>query len=318
MQQFDAAATRAALPLPALVEALRQRFIAGCEVPPRQVLSVPGGAPGAPGGTVLLMPAWRPGGRLGVKTVNVFPGNAGLGLPSLHAVYTLFDAATGVPLAHLDGSEITTRRTVAASALAASMLAAPVARRLLVVGAGRLARELPAAMRAVRPGLAEVAVWNHRAEGAERLAQAWRDEGLDAVAEPDLEAAVRRADIVSCVTLSTVPLVRGAWLKAGAHLDLIGGFTPAMRESDGDCLRRAGVWIDTEEALAKAGDLLQAEAEGAFDRAALQGTLAQLCRGECPARRDAAQITLFKSVGTALEDLAAAELAFDGAVTNGQ
>jgi ornithine cyclodeaminase len=310
MRILDAPATRAALPFPALIAALRAMFVSGCETPPRHVHTVP--APdGQPAGTVLLMPAWRAGRRLGIKTINIFPGNGALGLPGLHAVYTLFDARTGVPLAQIDGDEITTRRTVAASALAASYLARPGAERLLVVGAGRLARWLPAAMRAAQPTLRRFAVWNHRPERARALARQWQDEGLQAQAEPDLEAAVRRADIVSCVTLSTAPLVRGAWLRPGAHLDLIGAFTPAMRESDGDCLRRARVWVDTEEALGKAGDLLHAVAEGAFDPAALQGTLAGLCAGRDAGRAGADEISLFKSVGSALEDLAAAELAFD-------
>ncbi len=310
MQILDAEATRAALPFPALIEALRAMFVSGCEVPPRHVHRVPA-ADGQPAGTVLLMPAWRAGRRMGIKTINIFAGNAALGLPGLHAVYNLFDARSGVPLAQLDGNEITTRRTVAASALAASYLALPQARRLLVVGAGRLAQWLPAAMQVVRPSLRQFAVWNHRPDGARALARQWQAAGLDAEAEPDLEAAVRRADIISCVTLATAPLVRGAWLSPGCHLDLIGGFTPAMREADGDCLRRARVWVDTEEALGKAGDLLQAMAEGAFGAAALQGTLAGLCGGRAGGRAAAGEITLFKSVGSALEDLAAAELAYD-------
>jgi ornithine cyclodeaminase/alanine dehydrogenase-like protein (mu-crystallin family) len=311
MQHLDSTATARALPLPALVDALRSLFASGCTVPQRHVHEVPA-ADGTPAGTVLLMPAWRPGGRLGIKTVNVFPGNAARGLPALHAVYTLFDAGTGVPLAQLDGSEITTRRTVAASALAAAMLARDDARSLLVVGAGRLARLVPAAMGVVRPGLQRVRVWNHRPDGAQALVRVLQAEGVAAEVASDLEAAVRASDIVSCVTLSTAALVKGAWLAPGTHLDLVGSFTPAMRESDGDCLRRARVWVDTPEALAKSGDLLQAMAEEAFDPAALQGTLADLCRGAA-GRRTADEITLFKSVGTALEDLAAAELAFDGA-----
>lgn len=312
MRHFDAEATASALPLPALVAALRTMFVHGCEVPARHVHSVPA-ADGGSAGTVLLMPAWRPGRRLGIKTVNVFPGNAAHGLPTLHASYALYDASTGVPLAQIDGMSLTNRRTVAASALAASYLARADARELLVVGAGQLARLVPAAMRVVRPSIERVRVWNHRPEPAARLAQHWRDEGLDAVAVTDLEAAVRRAHIVSCVSLSTAPLVLGRWLAAGTHLDLVGAFTPAMRETDGDCLRRAAVWVDTVEALAKAGDLVQAQAEGAFDPAVLRGTLAGLCRGQVDGRRHASEITLFKSVGTALEDLAAAELVFDGA-----
>jgi ornithine cyclodeaminase len=312
VRHFDAQATAAALPLPALIEALRDMFTLGCEVPARHVHSV-STADGAVAGTVLLMPAWRAGRRLGIKTVNVFARNAERGLPALHATYALYDATTGLPLAQIDGMSITNRRTVAASALAASYLARADARELLVVGAGQLARQVPAAMQVVRPSIDRVRVWNHRPERAARLAQAWRDEGLDAAAVTDLEAAVRRAHVVSCVSLSTAPLVQGRWLAEGTHLDLVGAFTPTMREADGDCLRRAGVWVDTREALTKAGDLVQAEAEGAFDPAALRGTLAELCQGRATGRQGDAEITLFKSVGTALEDLAAAELVFDGA-----
>jgi ornithine cyclodeaminase len=168
-------------------------------------------------------------------------------------------------------------------------------------------------MRAVLPAIDQVRVWNHRPAGAVALAAVWRQEGIQAEAVTDLETAVRGADIISCVTLSTLPLVRGEWLAAGSHLDLVGGFTPAMRESDAECLRRARVWVDGSEALAKAGDILQAVAEGAFQPSSTVGTLSDLCRGLCVGRQSPREITLFKSVGTALEDLAAAELVFDGA-----
>ncbi len=307
MRHLDAAAVRRGTPFMALVPALRAMFTAGCEVPLRHTHAI-GAA-----GTVLLMPAWRAGGRFAVKTVAVYPGNGALGLPGVHAVVTLFDAVTGVPLAVLDGSELTARRTAAASALAASFLARKDARRLVLVGAGRVSALLPEAMRAVRPGIDQVTVWNHRPAGAQRLAAALRASGLDASATADLEGAVRRAHIVSCATLSTAALVQGAWLAPGSHLDLIGSFTPAMREADGECLRRGRVYVDTDEAPLKSGDILQAVAEGAFDTAKLQGTLAQLCRGERDGRRSGDEITVFKSVGTALEDLAAAELALAAA-----
>jgi ornithine cyclodeaminase len=307
---LDAEAVRRALPFGALVAALRAGFAGHVSVPPRHVHAIEcGGARG----TALLMPAWRDGGPLGavfgVKTVNVFPGNAARGLPAVHAAYTLFDGRTGVPLAQVDGSELTARRTAAASALAADFLARTDARTLLLVGAGRVAALMPEALRAVRPGLQSVAVWNRSPAAAHALAQSGVGQGWAAHAVDDLAAAVPQADIVSCATLSEAPLVRGAGLRPGTHLDLIGSFTPAMRETDAACFARSRVFVDTEEALAKAGDLLHAVAEGGFDPAALQGTLAALCRGERPGRQAAEEITLFKSVGTALEDLVAAELA---------
>lgn len=312
MQFLDAAALRAALPFPALVAALRRAFAAGAEVPQRHLHAI------GDAGVSLLMPAWRAGtsdgapARYGVKIVNVFPGNAALGLPGIHGVYALFDATSGLPLAVLDGSELTARRTAAVAALAADFLARADARSLLVVGAGRVGSIIPEAMRAVRPALREVAVWNRTPAAAEALAARLRGLGFAAQATADLAAAVPRADIVSCATLAEAALVRGAWLAAGAHLDLIGSFAPAMREADGEAFARCRVFVDTDEALAKSGDVLQAVAEGAWRPSALQGTLARLCRGEAAGRQGAAECTLFKSVGTALADLAAAELVVDG------
>jgi ornithine cyclodeaminase len=303
--QLDAATTAAHLAPADLIAALRRAFAEGAEVPLRHTHRIADAA--GDGGTVLLMPAWKPGRHLGIKTVTIFPGNSARGLPGLHSLYTLFDARTGVPLAQLDGNEITSRRTAAASALAASFLARGDATSLLVLGSGRVARLLPDAMRCVRP-IERIEVWNHRPEGAAVLARDWRAQGLDARAVDDLPQAAARADIVSCATLATAPVVRGEWLREGTHLDLIGSFTPQMRECDAEGFARSRVWVDTEEALAKSGDVLGAIAEGGFEAARLQGTLAQLCRGERPGRAAASEITLFKAVGNALEDLAAAEL----------
>ncbi len=306
MQVFDATAVRERCPMPALVQALRRAFTEGAAVPQRHAHALPGGA------SVLLMPAWREAGRLGVKTVTVCPGNGALGLPGVHGLYSLFDARTGVPLAVLDGSELTARRTAAASALAASYLARNDAKRLLVVGAGRVAALLPEAMRTVRPGLCEISVWARRHEAAATLAAQWRAQGLPARAATDLATAARGADIVSCATLSTAPLVQGAWLDQGTHLDLIGSFSPTMREADAACFAQARVYVDTAEALAKAGDVLQAIAEGALAADRVVGDLADLVRGRCRAREGHDERTLFKSVGNAIEDLAAAELVLDG------
>ena len=302
---LDAAATRAALPFDRLIPALRARFAAGCEVPPRHVHAVP-----APGGgfTSLIMPAWVPGVCYGVKTVNVAPHNAALGLPGLHSTYLLYSARTGAPMAWLDGDQITARRTAAASALAASFLARPDAHHLLLVGAGQVARLLPAAYRVVRP-IQRVTVWARSAAAASALAEQLRAEGLQADAATDLPSAVAQADVVSCATLATTPLVQGAWLRPGSHLDLIGSFTPAMREADDACLAGAALYVDTDEALAKSGDLLGPLGRGVISAANVRGTLARLASGSATGRQTAAERTVFKSVGTALEDLAAAMLA---------
>jgi len=301
MQIFDAEATRRALPFETLIPALRTLFAAGCTVPPRHVHAV------GETFTSLIMPAWIAGRCYGIKTINIAPGNAALGLPGLHASYVLYDGSTGAPLALIDGDQITSRRTAAASALAASWLARAEARHLLVVGAGQVARLLPAAYRVVRP-IEQVTVWARAAGRAQALAAELREQGFAAAATVDLEAAVRAADIVSCATLATAPVVQGHWLQPGNHLDLIGSFTPAMREADDGCFAGASLYVDTEEALQKSGDLLGPMSRGVFTAGDVRGTLAALSRGEAGGRRTPQERTVFKSVGTALEDLAAAML----------
>ena len=188
------------------------------------------------------MPAWQEGGCYGVKVVNIAPGNAARGLPGLHSTYVLYDARTGVPLAWIDGDEITARRTAATSALAASWLAPASASRLAVIGAGRIARLLPEAHRVARP-IEHVTVWARAPARAAALADDLLAQGFDACVAASVEAAVGEADIVSCATLARAPLVCGRWLAPGSHLDLIGSFAPAMREADDDCFAGARVVV---------------------------------------------------------------------------
>ena len=322
MQFFDAQATRAALPFERLIPALRALFSSGCEMPARHVHQIaaagdsadtpentPANPPRAAGLTSLIMPAWLPGRFYGIKTVNIAPGNAALGLPGLHSSYLLFDATTGAPLAWMDGDPITARRTAATSALAASWLALPDAGHLLLVGAGQVARLLPEAMRVVRP-IRRVTVWARSAPQAAALARSLGEQGFEASATADLAAAAAEADIVSCATLATTPLLQGGWLRAGSHLDLIGSFTPAMREADDACIAGAGLYLDTEEALTKSGDLIGPLARGVFSANGVRGSLASLARGQATGRRTANERTVFKSVGSGLADLAAAMLVY--------
>jgi ornithine cyclodeaminase/alanine dehydrogenase-like protein (mu-crystallin family) len=306
MQVFDAHATRNALPFERLIPALRKMFVTECVVPSRHVHELT--APNGEHVTSLLMPAWLEGRYYGIKIINIASGNAARGLPGLHATYVLFDAVTGVPLALMDGNEITARRTAAASALAASFVAAANAKHLLVVGAGRIARLLPDAYSSVR-SIERVTVWARVGEDSLALAAALRDQGHNAHAAADLRSAVGEADIVSCATLSTAPLIEGAWLQSRSHLDLIGSFTPAMREADDACFAEAAIYVDTEEALQKSGDLIGPLSRGVFGESSVRGTLASLSR--TPVVRSEHQRTVFKSVGTALEDLAAAMLVWE-------
>lgn len=318
MQFFDADATRTALPFDRLIPALRERFAGGCEAPARHVHDIvnPLGEAGQDAAgrrvTSLIMPAWIPGKHYGVKIVNIAPGNARRGLPGLHATYLLFDARTGVPLAQMDGDVITARRTAAASALAGTYLAREQASHLVLVGAGRVARLLPAAWKTVRP-IEHVTVWARRESEAQALAAQLQREGFSASATRDLASACAAADIVSCATMANEPVVRGSWLAPGAHLDLIGSFTPAMREADDACFEQSRVFVDTDEALEKSGDLLVPMQHGVFSANEIRGTLTTLARGVATGRKSPGERTVFKSVGNALEDLAAAVLVSESA-----
>jgi len=302
MRIITADEVSASLAWPALVERLATTFREGVESPPRHhhAMHRPDGE-----ATMLLMPAWERAGYIGVKMVNVFPQNADHGLPAIAGVYLLSEGAHGRPLACIDGSELTRRRTAAASALAARELARDDAATLLVVGTGKLAPMVIEAHAAVRP-ITRVRVWGRHPAKAEQLAADYA-ERFDSAAVTDLEAATGEADIISCVTLSETPLIHGEWLAPGSHLDLIGAFRPTMRETDGECLARSEVFVDTYAgARGEAGDIHQAVEEGAFRFEAIRGELAELLRGEVPGRSSDDAITLFKSVGASLEDLAAA------------
>ena len=309
MRVFSAEDLDRTLDFAALIEELAEAMRGGFIAPHRHHHPIQ--RAGEPVATHLLMPAWtesasRAGLYLGVKVVNVFPGNAKRGLPAVTGVYLLQSGRTGETLAVIDGTRLTHWRTAAASALAASHLARHDAKRLLIVGAGALAPYLARAHASVRR-YEQIAVWNHRAEGARKLAARLAEFGLDAQPTEDLEAAVAQADVISCATLATEPLIAGRWLKPGQHLDLVGAFTISMREADDEALRRAHIYIDTEAALVEGGDIAAGIAGGVIDRSAVIADLPGLCRG-APGRRLADEITLFKSVGASIEDLAAAIL----------
>lgn len=311
MRTVDADTVHRALDYPTLVERLRLAFRGDAVAPLRHRHRLPGAGGGD--AIMLLKPVWRPGGPILVKVVNIFAGNAERGLPAVLGAVMLFDGETGAPLAAIDGQSLTVRRTAAASALAADYLARADASRLLVVGTGQLAPALAQAHAAVRP-IADVAVWGRSPEKATATAAALKRLGVAARPVDDLRAAAGAADIVTCATLAKEPLVYGDWLRPGAHLDLVGGFTPDMRECDDAAVRRARVYVDSREAaLAEAGDLIQPIQAGAFSENDVVGDLAALCRGQVAGRGAADEITLFKSVGTALEDLAAAELVLERA-----
>jgi alanine dehydrogenase len=308
MRMISAADLVRVLDFPSLVEALRTMFREGCETPLRHHHEIAG--PGA-GGTLLLMPAWQPGRTIGIKIASVFPDNNAQGLPAVQASYLLLDGATGQAKAMLDGATLTVRRTAAASALAADYLARKDASRMLMIGTGALAPNLVRAHAAVRP-IREVMVWGRSAAKASALAAALTADGFEACAVADRAAAAADADVISCATISSTPLIEGDWLRPGTHVDLVGAYRPTMRESDDAVMRRGRVYIDTQAGgLSEAGDIVQAIASGALTKDKVLGDLAALAGGRAKGRGGDREITVFKSVGTALEDLAGAVLAYE-------
>jgi alanine dehydrogenase len=305
------------LDYPALVDALADAFRADIAMPPRHHHTIKQAGQDA---TMLIMPAWNragpaappaataPGERyIGCKIATIFPDNAWAGRPSLFGQYLLMSGETGEPLAILDAQALTAWRTGAASALAARYLARPDAEHLVMVGAGVLAPHLVRAHAAVRP-LKRVTLWNRSKGRAVSTAFALAAGGIETEVADDLEEAVRSADIVSCATLSTAPLIQGAWLRPGTHVDLVGSFTPKMREADDRALKRGRLYIDTRNAVKEAGDLVGPLRRKVISVDDIEGDLFELCRGEVKGRRTAKEITLFKSAGTAIEDFAAAVL----------
>ena len=312
MRMISAENVDHALDFAPLVETLREAFRRGAVQPVRHhhAIERPDGADV----TLLLMPAWTDlaragtseGGYAGVKIVTVSPDNNSVGKPAVMGQYLLLDAATGEPRALIDGQRLTLWRTACASALAANYLARKDASKLLVIGAGALAPFLARAHSAVRP-IREIRIWNRTAANAAKTAESLRGVGLNAEATDDLDGSTGWADIVSSATISTEPLVRGRLLSAGAHVDLVGGFTPDMREADDDAISRARVFVDTRPGAAKeAGDVVQPLRSGVLKPDGVIADLHELARGEKSGRQNDGEITLFKSVGAALEDLAAA------------
>jgi ornithine cyclodeaminase len=303
----DAETAARLLDFPSLIAALREGHRGDVEGFGRLLMQQPSAAGGHD--AMLAMAAWQRGAAFGVKLATVFPGNAAIGLPNIASVYVLFDGSDGRPKLTIDATPLTIRKTAADSALASDYLARPDARTLLVVGAGAQAPWMVAAHRTVRPTLSRVLVWNRTKKRAEALAATLRADGLAAEAVNDLAAAVAEADFITCVTASATPVIEGKWLRPGTHLDLVGGYTPAMRESDDEAVRRARVFVDTRRfTLHDAGDISQPLRDGVIAERDVLADLFQLVRGEVPGRRGADDITLFKNAGGGHLDLMAARL----------
>lgn len=301
MKVFDAAAVHAALPWPYLIDALAEAHRGAMPVSDVVVQDDPAGS----GNRFITLPGWVPGGPVAVKMVGVFPGNETLSppQPNVQGLVAMFDGSTGAPLLIADGAAMTARKTAGDSALGASLLAREDAEVLLIVGAGALAPHFAAAHMAARPSIRRVLIWNRTAPKAEAVTAALRRDGVDAQAVADIDAAVAQADVIACVTMSDRTLVKGALLKPGTHLDLVGAYMTSLRETDDTALLRGRIFVDTRRGMESTGDLGQALASGLIAPDAVAGDHFDLARGRVQGRRSADEITVFKNVGGAHLDV---------------
>ena len=309
MKVYDRENVASSLQYGILIEALRKAFSSKITAPERAQHTIKN--KNGSDATLLLMPAWKIGEHIGIKIVSVFPENTTNNMNAVHANYFLMNANDGKPVAVMDGTELTLRRTACASALAADYLVNKNVDTLLMIGTGNLAPHMIKAHCVVR-NYSRILIWGRNEEKAERLALSLNIKDKEILAKNDLKEALNVADVISCATLTQKPLIMGDWIKPGQHLDLVGAFTPDMAEADSKAIAMSKVVVDTYEgALSESGELINALKEGHIKKEHILSDLRELVLEEKNIRKDSNDITLFKSVGTALEDLAAAELVIE-------
>lgn len=309
MKVYDRENVASSLQYEILIEALRKAFSSKITAPERVQHTIKNNK--GSDATLLLMPAWKIGEHIGIKIVSVFPENTTNNMNAVHANYFLMNANDGKPVAVMDGTELTLRRTACASALAADYLVNKNVDTLLMIGTGNLAPHMIKAHCVVR-NYSRILIWGRNEEKAERLALSLNIKDKEILAKNDLKEALNVADVISCATLTQKPLIMGDWIKPGQHLDLVGAFTPDMAEADSKAIAKSKVVVDTYEgALSESGELINALKEGHIKKKHILSDLRELVLEEKDIRTDSNDITLFKSVGTALEDLAAAELVIE-------
>lgn len=290
-----------------LIEALREIFSSDYTMPVRHhhFYKTEDGTEN----TLILMPVWN-GEYMGVKQVTVAPANAERNIPSIFARYILSNSKTGESLAIMNATELTARRTACTSALASSFLSREDAENLLILGGGAVAKHLAQAHSAVR-NFKKVSIWMRNPDKMEAFVSNLKAQGIPAEAVYDLEESVRNADLISCATLSKTPILHGEWIKPGTHLDLIGSHKPTTREADDDSIRKSSIFVDSREgALHETGELAIPISEGIISGSDVKADIVELIKGNHPGRTSSDEVTLFKSAGLAVEDLAAALLVY--------
>jgi len=306
MKVYDKKNVASSLQYEILIEVLRKAFSSKISAPERVQHTIE--KKNGSDATLLMMPAWKIGKHIGIKIVSVFPENTMQNMSAVHANYFLMDANDGSPIAVMDGTELTLRRTACASALAADYLVNKNVDTLLIIGTGNLAPHLIKAHCKVRD-YSKILIWGRNKVKAKKMARTLDILDRETMVMNDLKEALNVADVISCATLSKRPLIMGDWIKPGQHFDLVGAFTPEMAEVDSQTIAMSKVVVDTYEgALSESGELITALKEGHIKNKHILSDLRELVLGEKNIRNHSNDITLFKSVGTALEDLAAAEL----------
>jgi ornithine cyclodeaminase len=289
-----------------LISEIRNEFAKNNTITPlRHHHDFPNPATTAPS-TLLLMPAWSPSKNAGIKIVTISPENSQFDLPSVQGTYIYLDATTGLLKAILEAKNMTAKRTAATSALASSFLSKKEASSLLMIGTGALSKNLIQAHASVRP-ITEVYVWGRNYKAAQQICNELQNERFTCTPIKKITDKISDVAIVSCATLSKTPLVLGRFLKEGQHIDLVGAYKTDMREADNDVIKKGIVFLDSfEGGLKESGDIVIPIQEDILKESDIKADLFELCKGTKPGRRNSKEITVFKSVGHALEDLAAA------------
>ena len=266
--------------------------------------------------TLLLMPAWNLSKNAGVKVVTVSPENGQFDLPSIQGTYIYLDAVKGTIKALLEAKRLTVKRTAAASALASSYLSRKNSSSLLMIGTGALSKNLIKAHAAVRP-IKNVFIWGRNFEKATAIATELQQENFTIQPIKTIEEKISNVDIISAATLSKIPLILGKHLKNGQHIDLVGAYKKDMREADDETILKAVVYIDTfQGGLKESGDIVIPLQNGTLKEENIKADLFELASEEKQGRNNSNEITVFKSVGHALEDLAAATYYYNKFTTN--
>ncbi len=312
---IDAERVHALLDYPSLVDAFGEYHRQEIDALDELLLSQPEGAERP--AHFFIRAAWQRRRAVGAKLITIFPDNAteAAGPPSVQAVYVLFDGVDGRPLACVDGTALTHRKTAADSALGTRFLAREDTSTLLMVGAGAMAPHLVRAHCAVRPSIRRVLIWNRTPARAAALANSLNLDNIEITPTRELAESVRAADLISCATMSTSPLIEGGWLQPGTHLDLVGGFNRSTREADDAAVRKAVVYVDARDTASHCGDIAAPLEASIIADDDIVADLFQLCRGEREGRAHSGEITLFKNGGGGHLDLMAARFLYARAIT---